>query len=130
MASAAAIDMFRNNVIAGLPPSTQPRLSAGIAMRNHTPNAGISTIGMSNCAMRLMSVVRSSRVSSSMRFTTTHATSAASVMETMVRKNRLGQKLGLKKPSTMLLVTSHSPGVSCQERMPLMMNRLAHAATA
>jgi hypothetical protein len=62
-----------------------------------------------------------------MKLITTQAPSAANVKETMVRKKRLGQKLGLKNPSQIECVASHSPGVSCQEMIPLIQKRLIQA---
>ena len=61
-----------------------------------TPKNGIATIGIKRCAARLISVTRASR-SRFMTFTTTHATSPASVIETTVRNKRLGQTLGLSR---------------------------------
>ena len=127
IAKEAAIEPWRNSIMAGLPPRTQPRLSSGITARYQTPQTGIVTMGMSRCAARWISARRASR-SNVMVFATRHATSPASVVETTVRKHRLGQKLGLKKPSKTLPVSTHFPGVSCHEMMPLMRNKLAQAA--
>ena len=63
-----------------------------------------------------------------MKLITAHATSAASVRQTISRNTSDGQNDGLKKPAHRLRDSIHVPGVSCQARMPLIQNRLAHEA--
>ena len=90
---------------------------------------GMTTIGTIKCAARLISDRRADRDMRGIRLITTQAASAANTRETMVRNSRLGQKLALNMPSHTLCVSSQAPGVSCQERMPLIQNRLPQAAT-
>ena len=47
-------------------------------------------------------------------------------IEVTVRKITDGKKLGLRNPSHISRDSTHRPGVSCQERMPLIQNRLNH----
>src|SRR5262249_16578337 len=119
----------KNIIIAAEPPITHERLSAGIDARYHRPSTGISAIGASSQAAQLISSVFCSRLKSVKVLTTTIDTRAATVSDATVRYNSDGQKPGLKKPAQSECVSIQSPGVSCQERMPLIQNRLAQAAS-
>ena len=65
-----------------------------------------------------------------MALITAAAPSAAVAIAATVRNSNEGQKLGLKKPAHTFWVSSHVPGVSCHERIPLIQNRLPHDAPA
>ena len=76
--------MPRNIDIATEPPVSQRRLSSGITAMNHSPNAGIASIGSISRAITDTSRWRSARGSSSVP-TTRMAASAASVAATARR---------------------------------------------
>src|SRR5689334_19664956 len=112
-----------------LPPSSQDRLSAGSTARNHSANSGISAIGAANHDTRRISCALRSR-GSSVVLITIQPPSAAKVVDTAVRNSSDGQKLALKNPAHTPPPSSHRPGVSCHDRMPLIQNRLIHDASA
>src|SRR5262249_44812277 len=118
-----------NIVIGMLPPMSQVRLSSGITARNHSAQSGITATGAANRAARAISAARRAR-SRSIVLITTHEARPARVAATAVRNRSDGEKLGLKNPAHTPPPPSHAPGVSCHDRMPLIQNRLIHAAIA
>ena len=118
-----------NMVIVTLPPSTHERLSAGMLARNQTPRNGIKTIGARNTEAWPISSRRASRSSGPAMLITTQAARAAIAIAATVRYKSDGQKLGLKKPDQTLCVTTQRPGVSWNDKIPLIQNRLNQAAT-
>ena len=112
-----------------MPPSSHDRLSSGITARyqhrEHRHHRDRCREPRRTANQRGTPRSRSS----SIVLITTHAASAASAIATHVRYSSDGQKLALKKPVPHAR-RARSPGVSCQLRMPLMKNRLSHAATA
>src|SRR5262245_66574805 len=119
----------RNMVIATDPPSTHARLYRGSTASHQTPRSGIAIIGMSSFEAWLISSVLWARSNEPTALTRTIATRAATVRAAIVRNTSDGKKLGLKNPVHRLPVSVHPPGVSCQDRMPLIQNRLNHAPT-
>ena len=85
----------------------------------------MKTSGRAQMATRLC---LSSRVNPGTALTRVQAARAAIAAAEIVRKISDGRKPGLKKPAQTLRVSSQVPGVSCQDRMPLIQNRLIQEA--
>src|SRR5262245_19259685 len=111
-----------------LAPMIHSWLSAGRVRKYQAPSTGINTIGAKKWAARWINTSRCGRSRPGNRLITRQATRADIVMAVMVRNSSEGQKLGLKNPAHTPCDSSHVPGVSCHERMPLIQNKLNHEA--
>src|SRR5262249_27795066 len=117
-----------NIVIVMLPPMTQDRLSGAMLARNQAPSTGIASIGTRKSAAWPISSRRASRSGGPATLITRQAARAAVASAATVRYKSDGQKLALKKPDQRECVSTQRPGVSWNERMPLIQNRLNQAA--